>query len=233
VPSNALSNRTAPPSARAAVVPRPLGARVTAALAVLLSFAATLLGAAVLTVTSAVPAGAHDQLEASEPPADAELTAPPVEVVLSYSADLVATGTQVVVTTPDGDVDAEVTVDGPEVRAALPPDLPGGAYEVAWRVVSSDGHPIEGTFGFTVAQQPEPVPTATDAGEPAQEPTETATQADEPSPAATVPGDAAAGTGMPWLFALALVAIVAVAAAAIWRTRRNVLQGYGGPPGQH
>jgi methionine-rich copper-binding protein CopC len=233
VPSNALSNRTAPPSARAAVVPRPLGARVTAALAVLLSFAATLLGAAVLTVASAVPAGAHDQLEASEPPADAELTAPPVEVVLSYSADILATGTQVVVTTPDGDVDAEVTVDGPEVRAALPPDLPGGAYQVAWRVVSSDGHPIEGTFGFTVAEQPEPAPTATDAGEPAQEPTETATQADEPSPAATVPGDAAAGTGMPWLFAVALLAIVAVAAAAIWRTRRNVLQGYGGPPGQH
>jgi methionine-rich copper-binding protein CopC len=233
VPSNPLSNRTAPPSARAAVVPRPLGARVTAALTVLLAFAVTLLGAAVLTVSSAVPAGAHDQLEASDPPADAELTAPPVEVVLSYSADILATGTQVLVTTPDGDVDAEVTVDGPEVRATLPPDLPGGAYEVAWRVVSSDGHPIEGTFGFTVAEQPEPAPTATDAGEPTQEPTETATATDEPSPAATVPGDAAGGTGMPWLFALALLAVVAVAAAAIWRTRRNVLQGYGGPPGQH
>lgn len=230
---NALSNRTASPSARAAVAPRPLGARLTAALAVLLAFAVTLLGAVVLTVASAAPAGAHDRLESSDPPADAELAAPPVEVVLSYSADILATGTQVVVTTPDGDVDAEVTVDGPEVRAALPPDLPGGAYQVAWRVVSSDGHPIEGTFGFTVAEQPGHAPTATDAGEPAQAPTETATPADEPSPAATVPGDAAGGTGMPWLFALALLAIVAVAAAAVWRTRRNVLQGYGGPPGQH
>jgi methionine-rich copper-binding protein CopC len=228
VPTNALRNRSLSPSARAAVVRRPLGARLTAALAVLLAFAVTLLGATVLTVASAGPAGAHDRLESSDPPADAELTAPPVEVVLSYSADILATGTQVVVTTPDGDVDAEVTVDGPEVRAALPPDLPGGAYQVTWRVVSSDGHPIEGTFGFTVAEQPEPAPTATDAGE-----SEPAQATDDPSPAATVPGDAAAGSGMPGLFALALIAIVAVAAAVIWRTRRNLLQGYGGPPGQH
>jgi hypothetical protein len=26
---------------------------------------------------------------------------------------------------------------------------PAGAYTVSWRVVSSDSHPIEGTFGFT------------------------------------------------------------------------------------
>lgn len=214
MPTNALSNRSLPPSARAAVVPRPLGARLTAALAVVLALAVSLLGAAVLTVATAGAAGAHDRLESSDPPADSRLDAPPAQVVLTYSADVLPTGTQVVVTTPDDQVDAELTVDGSTVTAALPAGLPGGAYQVAWRVVSSDGHPIEGAFGFTVAEEADPTPT-------------------EPSPAATVPGDAAAGSGMPWIFGLALVAIVAVAAAVIWRTRRNLLQGYGGPPGQH
>lgn len=236
-----MTHRSVPPSARAAVVrPRTLGARVTAALAVLLALGVTMLGAAVVTVATAGPAGAHDHLEASDPPADAELAAPPVQVVLTYSGDILPTGSQVVVTTPDGPVEAQLTVDGPEVTAALPPNLPGGAYEVAWRVVSSDGHPIEGTFGFTVAAQPTPSPAETDdaatdeptaTDEPAtDEPTATA----EPAPEATdaaADGDAVGGSGMPWLFGLALLVIVAVAAAAVWRTRRQLHQGHG-PAGQ-
>lgn len=225
MPTSTLSNSSAPMPARAAVVRRPwLGARTTAALAVLLALAATLLGAAVLTVATAGPAGAHDRLESSDPPAGAQLSAPPVQIVLTYTADILDAGTEVVVRTPLGDAQAEVTVDGPEVTATLPPDLPGGHYEVVWRAVSSDGHPIQGTFGFRVAEQPTPSPTATEASEPA---------AAEPTP--TVPDVAdeteADGTGMPWLLGAALVAIVAVAAAAIWRTRRRLHDGYG-PPGQ-
>ncbi len=233
MPNNPLSNRTVPVSARAAVVRRPvLGPRVTAALAVLLALAATLLGAATLTVATAGPAGAHDRLESSDPPAGAELTAPPVQIVLTYSADILDAGTEVVVRTPLGDAQAVVTVDGPEVTATLPSDLPGGRYEVVWRAVSSDGHPIQGTFGFQVAEQPTPSPTPTQASEPTA--TDTAAEAGdptaEPAPEATGAADETGsdGSGMPWLLGAALVAI---AAAAIWRTRRQLHAGYG-PPGQ-
>ncbi|TWH25821.1 hypothetical protein L600_000900000710 [Isoptericola variabilis J7] len=233
MPTTALSNRTPSPSVRAAVAPRAvLGGRARAAVAVLLALAVTLLGLA-LGVVTAGTAAAHDRLEASDPPADAQLTAPPVQIVLTYSGTVLDTGTQVVVTTPKGQVDTEVTVDGPEVRATLPADLPGGAYEVAWRVASSDGHPIEGTYGFTVAEQPEPAASPTEEAEPTQEPADTAATSEpaaEPTEAAAE--DAAdEGAGMPWLFALALLAIVAVAAAAIWRTRSRLHRG-DGPAGQ-
>lgn len=46
------------------------------------------------------------------------------------------------------------------------PELPDGGYQVSWRVVSADGHPISGSFGFRVgnpAARP-PAPNGTDAG---------------------------------------------------------------------
>ena len=38
-----------------------------------------------------------------------------------------------------------------EFRALPPSDLPDGAYTVDWRGLSSDGHPMQGTFSFTIA----------------------------------------------------------------------------------
>ena len=39
-----------------------------------------------------------------------------------------------------------------EFRAAPASDLAPGAYEVEWRGMSADGHPMQGSFGFTVAE---------------------------------------------------------------------------------
>ena len=44
-----------------------------------------------------------------------------------------------------------------------------GLVTVLWKVVSSDGHPISGEFGFTVTAPPTPTPTAT--ATPSEEPT--------------------------------------------------------------
>ena len=41
--------------------------------------------------------------------------------------------------------------DGAAVAASLP-DLDDGAYVVAWRVVSSDSHPVSGAFTFRVGE---------------------------------------------------------------------------------
>ncbi|HWS56943.1 MAG TPA: copper resistance protein CopC, partial [Actinotalea sp.] len=58
----------------------------------------------------------------------------------------------VLVTGPGGAVAVgEPVVQGTTVTAPLPSDLASGDYTIAWRVVSADGHPIQGTIPFTVA----------------------------------------------------------------------------------
>ena len=62
--------------------------------------------------------------------------------------------TSITLTGPNGDVriERETGMDAvTEFRALPPEDLPDGAYAVDWRGLSADGHPMQGSFGFTVA----------------------------------------------------------------------------------
>ncbi|QIM16887.1 copper resistance protein CopC [Leucobacter insecticola] len=107
---------------------------------------------AILGVAS--PALAHDELVGIDlvaDPSDGRVEA----VKLSYSNSIVEVGTEILVTGPDGAsaISSAPEVAGPDVTQALNADLPRGSYTVAWRVVSSDGHPIEGGFVFFVTDQ--------------------------------------------------------------------------------
>jgi len=89
----------------------------------------------------------------------------------------------------------------------LRPGAPAGEYTVVWRVVSSDSHPIEGTFKFTVSG----TSTTTASGSAGASPSASAavptagtaapgTENTEPAPAASQP--------FPWsIVGLAVVAI--------------------------
>ncbi len=62
--------------------------------------------------------------------------------------------TAITLTGPDGDVsiERETGIDAvTEFRALPPAGLPDGAYTVDWRGLSSDGHPMQGTFSFEIA----------------------------------------------------------------------------------
>ena len=120
-------------------------------------FAAILVSVAALWV--ATPALAHDELvgtqfEVSEEDGQVEA------VVLSYSAVILDVGTEIIVTGPDGEdaADGAPEQDGRDVRQALRADLPEGMYDFIWRVVSSDGHPIEGAFSFEISHDDGYVP---------------------------------------------------------------------------
>lgn len=107
-------------------------------------------------------ASAHDQLVSSDPAADAQLDTAPTVVTLEFSAAIMDTGLAMTVVDADGTdhlVD-EPVADGTTVTATLD-TLPAGGYQVRWRVVSSDGHPISGYVPFTVGDaEPLPTPTA-------------------------------------------------------------------------
>ncbi|WP_309069046.1 copper resistance protein CopC [Microbacterium sp.] len=107
------------------------------------------------SVVIAAPAAAHDSLISSDPAADSSVETMPEEITLSFSAALLTMSPQdtvVDVLSPSGtDVsEGDAVVDGAVVSQAIGTITEPGAYTVNWHVVSSDGHPTEGTFAFTV-----------------------------------------------------------------------------------
>ena len=127
---------------------RPRAVR-TGAASVLLALLASL----VLTLCCAPPAAAHTRLESSVPAAGSTARAPVTEVALRFTLPVSLLGDGVVIEGPGGVVPADVAPaeDGLVLVATPAAALAAGAYTVTWTAAAQDGHPLEGTFGFTVA----------------------------------------------------------------------------------
>ena len=97
----------------------------------------------------AAPAAAHTVMLTASPMAGSSGAAPR-EVRLTFDEPLEdVPGTALMLSGPSGLLSAApVVVDGASVRRALPAGQPAGAYTVAYRVVSRDGHPVSGTYRF-------------------------------------------------------------------------------------
>ncbi|HWL77632.1 copper resistance CopC family protein [Microbacterium sp.] len=108
------------------------------------------LGLAVsLTSTSA---GAHDALTDSSPRSGDVLASGPSEITLTFSDRVFEDSAVVAVSDSEsrGWVFGSPAVDDATVTVQLERELPDGEYDVLWRVVSSDSHPISGAFTFRV-----------------------------------------------------------------------------------
>ncbi|MCS6711327.1 copper resistance protein CopC [Brachybacterium sp. EF45031] len=163
----------------------------------------------VLGVSVAPAALAHDQLVSSDPADGTTVQESPERITLTYSSEPLDVGSLVVVTGPDGTElqRGEPTVDGLDATLDLEQPLPAGTSTVQWRVVSSDGHPIEGTLSVTVDG---PTPSATATSAPA--PTPSPTTAPEPAPAPS--------SGAPWLLiGVGALAVLAVGAGILLARR--------------
>ena len=98
----------------------------------------------------------HAALLRSTPAADAKLTKAPKDIRLVFSEEVVASLSQITLIDPAGDsTKLKVTNDPHNVHMLVGTiELAlssGGRYSVSWRVVSADGHPVDGTFSFSVA----------------------------------------------------------------------------------
>lgn len=222
-------------------------ARPTALLA--LAAALTLAVLAVLPL----PAHAHDTLIETDPSDGETLETSPEAITLTYSADILEVSPVVRIDDADGETVSEVTptVDGPTVTAELEEPLAAGTYTVQWRVVSSDGHPIEGSFTFDVEQDTagEAAPsdeetaagdgggseasdaggaegsassTASDAGGSAEDGAGGAASEDDASSEGSAGEDTGSeSSAMPLLLGIVGVAVVGVAIAAFFTLRKR------------
>ncbi|MCT2022068.1 copper resistance CopC family protein [Kocuria marina] len=157
--------RTGDAAASSAAPHARLSQRSTTSLAAL--FAALM--ALALVVATAGPASAHDELVRTNPQADAKLEKAPTTLELTFSGNIQDIGSEVRVTDSHGTDMTRGTLAAQNTAVSQPLREGGDedeTYTVTWRVVSQDGHPIEGTFTYTVgdgaatAASPAPVASA-------------------------------------------------------------------------
>ncbi|MFI6317561.1 copper resistance protein CopC [Nonomuraea sp. NPDC050556] len=122
--------------------------------------ALALVGLACSTLLSfnASTALAHDGLKSSSPAKNAKISSPE-KITLEYTAKIRLPA--VVLHDADGNKVAtdKAQAEGRTVTAKVSEALAPGKYVIGWRVVSSDGHPLEGEIPFTVTAPATPTPT--------------------------------------------------------------------------
>lgn len=173
----------------------------------ILGTAATVLVVGVTSVVTAAPASAHNVLTGSDPADGSTPAAAPTAVTLTFDEAVQNYQPVLVVTGPDGTVFSTGTpaVSGTTVRTDLVGAGPAGAYTVAYRIVSADGHPVSGQLTYTLA--------AAAAG--------TATGAPAPAGGVTTgPSEDGGSGGSVWFWIGVGVAAVLVAAAVVVILRR-------------
>jgi copper resistance protein C len=107
-----------------------------------------------LALFAASPALAHAFLDHSLPPVGSNLPTAPMSVTIWFTQELEPAFSTVEVTDQSGNRvdagDAQVDPKDASILHTTLKTLPPGTYKVAWRVVSVDTHPTEGTFFFKV-----------------------------------------------------------------------------------
>lgn len=169
-----------------------LARRFSPVLVALLAFVAAL----AVFVAPASPAAAHDALASSDPASGSVLDAAPEAITLTFTGELLgdASANAVIVTDQSGaHVQAGAPrVDGMAIMQPIAPDAGNGAFTVTWRVVSSDGHPISGEFGYLV-EAPAVEPSTAPEADASAAPSDAADEASTAPDATAVDGEAQEG----------------------------------------
>lgn len=174
---------------------------------------AAAVGLAALTIVALAgsPAAAHNELIASTPEDGAVLETAPAAVELEFTEQVDKRFARVAVTDAAGDVVPlpPARVQGTKVIQRLSLPEPGW-YRVGFRVVSTDGHPVEDSISFTVRSVPSPAGSAS----PAVSPDETAGAGG---------GEDRAGAGGPpgWAPVAGLFGLLVIAAGGLLAVTRR------------
>jgi methionine-rich copper-binding protein CopC len=169
----------------------------------------------VTLVLGAAPAFAHTRLQGSDPADGATVATAPQRVSLTFNESLSAEFSAITVVGPDSAAyqTGAVAADGTTISTAVRPLGPAGRYEIGYRVVSDDGHPVSGTVAFTLtAPGPGGAEAPGGAVPQAAQPSEPAPAAAQPPAVAPASGDAGSPV-WPWLVGAVVLVVVGVGVA--------------------
>ncbi|GAA2567955.1 hypothetical protein GCM10010435_47160 [Winogradskya consettensis] len=169
------------------------------------------LAAILVVLLPAAPAWAHAQMIASTPAKDATLTTAPTAITLKFTERLNPGFTTIVLSDAARQriPAAPPAIDSATGTLTLTQPLTNGPYTVAYRVVSVDGHTVQGSYLFTVADPALPAATATVAVAPSG------------GAAASEPGSGGVPTGALIGLGAAGVALAAIALFLVLSARRR------------
>lgn len=169
------------------------------------------------------PALAHNALVSAKPAKNATVAKAPSEVTLGFLQKLNPKFTTIVVSDADKQKipAADPAIKGTKVTLKLDAALTNGAYTVAYRVVSTDGHTVEGSYKFTVADKSAPAAApAPSAATPSAAPTTALPPSAAPTEAVLTSSAESSGPGAGLI--VLLVAVVLIAAGAVfWLVTRR------------
>ncbi|RZU62460.1 copper resistance CopC family protein [Zhihengliuella halotolerans] len=201
-------------------------ARSTVLLALFAALLLALGAAAAASLAGAPAAHAHDQLLSTDPADGDALETAPEQLTLTFSGEIQDIGARVDLVDGDGAThETEFAAEGGDLVVTPNEALPAGDYTLSWRVISSDGHPIEGTvdndgaFGFEVASggdaaaEPTPEPSASSSSSSSSSSSDPAMNPDEPATSGPLElelDNASGWAGPAVVIILALAAIAAV-----------------------
>lgn len=183
----------------------------------ILAAVAVTAGVLVAAPTSAM---AHTELESTSPADGAVLSEPPATVSFTFNEELLPGTDTISVNDDAGNVVATAAVEpvGATISMPWPAEATSGTFQVAFRVVSADGHPVSGAITLTLSGEPGAGSTPAASTAPDATPSPATTAALEtPAPAPTAQSTAEPRGIAAWLvvvlalIVLALIVFVAVA----------------------
>lgn len=191
----------------------PLTARSTRHRRPVLRAAALTVLCGLILLFGAGQAVAHTRLSSSDPADGTSLAAAPERVLLTFNEAVQSGFSTITVVGPDGATwqTGDVAVDGPTVSVGLHPLGPAGRYEIGYRVVSDDGHPVTGNLSFTLTD-PGPGAAATTAAPP---------PAADPAPTGPPAALRSEGGAPVWPWIVAAVVLIGGGVAAALRLGRG------------
>jgi methionine-rich copper-binding protein CopC len=95
-------------------------------------------------------ASAHSVVVATDPDRDGVVAVAPTQVIIAWNEAV--TNVVETVTGPDNAQwsTGSAQGSGAEYTVGMRPDAPPGLYTVNWKVISDDGHPVSGSWTYTV-----------------------------------------------------------------------------------
>lgn len=182
------------------------------------------LAAVVLMLVPGGPAWAHNALAEATPTKNSVLKKAPAAVKLRFLQKLDPNDTTITVTDAGGQAVAvsDSAVDGATGSVTFADALANGEYQVVYRVVSRDGHKVQGSYRFTVAGPARTVSAAPPSNASSPSSAVPAGQAvTSAGPVVEKAAEATSGGVAAVLAVLGVVIVAAGAGAVVWRVRRR------------